>query len=143
MSIMQRINKWSAGHHPWWLIGFRILLGLTLFIKGFTFMRDSTILPSLFSRSNIIAITPWLALTITWLHLLCGVLIVIGLFTRLASLIMLPVLIAAVIMVNVPAGDVPELVFSIFICLLLGFFFIEGSGPLSSDYYFSRKVWRL
>lgn len=143
MTIMQRINKWSAGHHPWWLIGFRILLGLTLFIKGFTFMRDSTILPSLFRESAIITVTPWLALTITWLHLLCGFLIVIGLFTRLASLVMLPVVIAAVIMVNIPSGNITELIFSIFICLLLGLFFIEGSGPLSSDYYFSQKAWRL
>lgn len=142
MSLLQNIKKWSANHHPWWLISFRILLGLTLFIKGFTFMKDSTLLPSLFTKSNIITITPWLALTITWLHLLCGVLIVIGLFTRLATLVMLPVLIAAVIMVNIPSGNIAELIFSIFVCLLLGFFFIEGSGPLSTDNYLSRKAWR-
>lgn len=143
MNVQQEIRNWSASHHPWWLISVRILLGLTLFVKGFMFMKDSTLLPSLFKNSEIINITPWIALTITWLHLLCGVLIVIGLFTRLATLIMLPVLITAVIIVNIPSGDTPELIFSIFICLLLAFFFIEGSGPLSTDNYLSQKTWRL
>ena len=74
-----------------------------------------------------------------------GFFIVIGLFTRWAALIQIPILLGAVFFVNVPKGifaGQSELGLSIIILLLLCFFFVEGGGPISMDDYF-RRYWKI
>lgn len=139
MGVLQQINKWSATHHPRWLVVLRVLLGVALFIKGISFMRDSTLLESLLSKSNFISYSPWIALVITWLHLLGGFLVALGLLTRFAVLIQIPILVVAVLFVNQPAYNYPEFIFSLSVLLLLIFFFFEGGGPISADHYFKQK----
>jgi len=67
--------------------------------------------------------------------------IVIGLFTRLAALLQLPILIGAIIFVNTRSGiyaGQSDLLFSIIVLVLLIFFLIEGGGPYSMDNYRKR-----
>ncbi len=62
--------------------------------------------------------------------------IVIGLFTRIAALLQIPILIGAIIFVNTKSGvysGESDLLFSIIVLVLLIFFLIEGGGPYSVD----------
>jgi uncharacterized membrane protein YphA (DoxX/SURF4 family) len=73
---------------------------------------------------------------VTFAHILGGLFLTIGLFTRAACLIQIPVLIGAIIFVNINAtkdafSPYSELFLSIIVLLLLIYFLIIGNGPLS------------
>lgn len=138
MGLLQQLEKWSATHHPRWLVFIRVALGISLFIKGISFMYDLPVLENMLSKSSLNNYSSWLALTITWIHLLGGFLIIIGLLTRWAVLLQIPILIGAVIFVNSPFAAGSEFTFSLLILVLLVFFFVEGGGPFSLDNYFLK-----
>ena len=105
-------------------------------------MNNTINLESILAETNMGNSNEWLALVITWLHLLCGFFLIIGLLTRLSTLIMIPILIGAVFFVNVPRGVFSaesEFGYSLAVLLLLIFFFFEGGGPLSLDDYFKKN----
>ncbi len=139
MSLLHQINEWGNKHHPKWLVAIRVVLGFCLFIKGFGFIRDQTLLSNLITQTAFSGQASWLATVIPWVHLLGGSLIIVGLLTRLSVLAQIPILIGAVFFVNVRLGlyaTGSDLLFSIIILLLLIFFLIEGGGPISLDSYF-------
>jgi len=78
-----------------------------------------------------------LAHYIVFAHILGGPLIVFGLFTRIVSLIQLPILIGAIIFVNLPHGILSvanfELWVSIVVLTGLVVFMIFGAGKFSLD----------
>lgn len=137
MNLAGQLNVWSSKHHPRWLIILRVGLGICLFIKGLQFIQNSTVFGQMISGSALQNIS-WIQTIIPWLHIFGGLMIIIGLFTRIASLIQIPVLVGAIIFVHsgkgVFAGET-NLLFSIIILLLLLIFFIEGGGQLSMDNY--------
>ncbi|CAN5783134.1 DoxX family protein [soil metagenome] len=143
MSYLHQIKEWGRQHSPKWLVVLRVALGLCLFVKGFSFIQNSTVLAAFVERSYIGNNASWLVTVIPWLHLLGGTLIVIGLFTRLASLIQVPILLGAVFFVNARQGifaGESDLLFSIIILILLLFFLVEGGGFLSLDQYRENSV---
>lgn len=136
MSLMHQMNEWSSKHHPKWLVVLRVVLGLCLLLKGVSFIQNSVLLSEVITQTSFIKNASWLTTLIPWLHLLGGCLILTGLFTRFCCLIQIPILIGAIILVNVKQGlfaGGSDLLFSIIILILLIFFFIEGGGPLSLD----------
>ena len=144
MTTIQQIRTWSATHHPRWLVIIRIGLGLFLMAKGINFMRDSTLLDGILygNAAHANNDTHWLPIIITWANLLGGLMILIGLWTRLVALLQLPILIGAIIFINVQKGGFApesELGLAILTLLLVMFFLVEGSGPLSLDTYFERN----
>src|SRR5207247_1905735 len=71
---------------------------------------------------------------VVFAHIVGGILLVLGLFTRFASAIQIPILLGAVIFVNSSPEMLrpySELFLSILILALLIVFLIEGNGPLS------------
>ena len=143
MNLLHQIDGWSVTHHPRWLVVLRAALGITLFIKGISFIKNSTLLPQLLQQNNISQNTAWLADFIPWVHLFGGCLIIIGLFTRLAVLLQIPILIGAVFFINARKGifsGESDLLFSVIILLLLVFFLVEGSGSFSFDNYFRKTA---
>ncbi|MDQ3846862.1 MAG: hypothetical protein M3342_23040, partial [Bacteroidota bacterium] len=81
-----------------------------------------------------------LALVVTILTLLCGFFITAGLFTRIASVVQIPIILVAivfVIMKNIERNGF-ELVLTVVVLLLLVLFALKGSGALSADEYFRR-----
>ena len=73
---------------------------------------------------------------VAFAHILGGFFLTIGLFTRAACLIQIPVLMGAIVFVNINAtkdafSPYSELFLSIIILLLLIYFLIIGNGPLS------------
>lgn len=136
MGILHQMKDWSAAHHPRWLVFLRVILGVSLFVKGISFMYDMTQLENLLSNSSLRNYSSWFSLTITWTHLLGGFLIIIGLLTRWAVLFQIPILFGAVIFIDRPAAGGSEFTFALLILLGLILFLIEGGGPLSLDNYF-------
>lgn len=139
--MLHQLEKWSITHHPRWLVFLRMALGGALFIKGISFISDMISFETLV-RGSFNVLPDWLTLFITWAHLLGGFLIIVGLFTRWAVLLQIPILLGAVLFINAPKGFFApdsELIFSILVLLLLIFFFFEGGGPLSLDNYLKKN----
>jgi len=113
----------------------RLGLGLMLFIKGVGFISHIRELESIIAVSRFETGSMFLTYYVAYAHLLGGVFILIGLYTRFFSIIQLPILLCAVFFINAPhtAFNVQtgELGFSIVVLLLLIVFSIEGSGPYS------------
>ncbi|MCW3119971.1 MAG: DoxX family protein [Chitinophagaceae bacterium] len=137
MGILQHLQKWSDSHHPRWLVILRVALGLSLFVKGISFIRNMGDLELLLSQSSLRDFSSWIALVITCIHLLGGFLIIIGLLTRWAVLIQLPVLLGAIFFIHPPFAET-EFIFALLLILLLILFFVEGGGPFSLDNYFLK-----
>lgn len=142
MGTLQQIHQWSLTHHPRWLVAARVMLGLFLFVKGISFIINATALEALIQGSTVSRGSEWISLGITWAHLLGGFLIIIGLLTRWAILLQIPILIGALFLINSQHDVVNrafELPFAVLILLMLIFFLVEGGGPLSLDNYFRKN----
>ena len=140
MGTLQQINRWSLTHHPRWLVVVRVLLGLCLFAKGISFLANTSSLEELVRGSLVANRADWIVIGITWAHLLGGFLIIIGLLTRWAVVLQIPILMGAIIFINTRRESFGsfELPFALILLLLLMFFLVEGGGPLSLDNFFSK-----
>ena len=140
MGTLQQIHRWSLTHHPRWLVVMRVALGLCLFVKGIFFLANTSTLEELVKGSLVANRSDWMVIFITWSHLLGGFLIIIGLLTRWAVLLQIPILMGAIIFINTQrdAFGAFELPFALMVLLLLIFFLIEGGGPISLDNFFSK-----
>ena len=121
-----------------WMVIVRIGLGICLFVKGIQFVENNSIIRKVFSESLLLQNYYWLQMFIPWIHILGGVFIIIGLFTRFAVLIQIPIVICAIIFVDTNKGifeGEKNLFLSIVILILLIVFLIEGGGHLSWDKY--------
>ena len=141
MTILHQLDKWSTAH-PRLLLLLRAALGIALTSKGISFISDMISLKALLSASSFNFLPDWVALVITWIHLLCGFLITVGLFTRLSALVQIPILIGAVIINASASAYTPgsELIFSLLVLVLLVFFLFEGGGELSLDNYIKTHL---
>ena len=147
MNLLQRIDRWGERHHPRWLDGIRVLLGVFLFYKGVVFIQNIDVLKSVIDQSPFLTVMSfWLAHYIVFAHLLGGLLIVFGLLTRVAILAQIPILLGAILFVHTSMAVNATGIFnvhaetglSILVLLLLVFFLVEGSGPMSFDDYMRR-----
>ena len=136
MNIVQRVEHWGDRHHPKWVDIIRIGLGLFLCYKGIEFLGNMS--GTLNLMSNTMSFGPFttmmLANYIAFAHLLGGFLLVLGLLTRFACLLQIPILLGAIIFVNSSGGILKpfsELSLSILVLLLLVYFLIVGNGPWS------------
>jgi uncharacterized membrane protein YphA (DoxX/SURF4 family) len=147
MSFLKRIGTWGDTHHPKILDIIRILLGVLLFFKGVIFFNNAPYLRYLIIENNLIRQSPDLITAligyVTYVHLVGGVLIFLGLFTRLAALLQIPIVFGAVFFINILTSYVnSELWLSILVLALLSLFVIIGSGPFSLDRILSiSKNW--
>ena len=140
MGTLQNIQQWSLTHHPRWLVVLRVVLGICLILKGIFFLVNTSTLEELVKGSLVANRTDWLVIFITWSHLLGGFLIIIGLLTRWAVLLNIPILMGAVIFINTQRDyfGAFEMPFALLVLVLLIFFLVEGGGPISLDNFFSK-----
>jgi len=142
MELENAIKNNAKNNQPKWLVIFRIALGLILFWKGISFIYDSSHLKSMMLSTGIGLFdnnSQTFSFIITYLNLLGGLCIAVGLFTRWAALVQIPILIGAVVFVNCKTGmsfSNSELILSVIVLLLLILFLIKGSGVISADEYF-------
>jgi uncharacterized membrane protein YphA (DoxX/SURF4 family) len=100
----------------------RVILGGALFIKGVDFIRNKAILKQVISEADLLEKFSILEAAIPWIHLLGGLLIIIGLYTRLVIFIQIPLVVGAIIVLfNTKNTSFysTEMIFAVTILLLL------------------------
>jgi len=137
MNVISGIEKWGNSHRPGWLDVFRVILGLFITFKGLYFITHMNELELTTSGVNVYFAGVVLSHYIVFAHILGGPLIIFGLFTRIVSIIQLPILIGAVIFVNLPKGILSvgtmELWASVLVLVGLVVFIVFGAGRYSLD----------
>ena len=138
MSVVHKIETWGDAHHPKILDILRMLLGLLLIMKGYEFLDNIISLRDLLVANKSLSSSPDLITAIiyyvTYIHLVGGALIFLGLFTRLACIFQLPIVLGAIFFINIFTSFVnSELWLSVLALGLLVLFIVLGSGPLSLD----------
>jgi Predicted membrane protein len=135
MNFLQRLEHWGDTHHPKWLDIVRILLGLFLCYKGIDFLTHMSALAAMMKNASFSSFAYILAgQYVVFAHILGGILLAIGLFTRFAALIQIPILLGAVIFVRTNEDMLrpySQLFISILVLILLIYFLIAGDGPWS------------
>lgn len=138
MSTLSNIESWTDHHHPSWVDFFRIVLGFFLVSRGIYFINHSYKIGTLVSESSFgfesILVATYVVLVLAG----GGILMLLGLKTRVMALFSLPILVADVFFVNLPIGYT-SLSYSLWMAtsllILTLFFLFFGSGKLSLDHY--------
>lgn len=142
MNLLQRIDRWGETHHPIWIDGLRIVLGLILMWKGIQFVNNIDLLKARIDEQPFLTVLSfWLAHIIVFAHIAGGLLITLGLLTRVGILANIPILFGAVFFVRTPVNLFAvhsEMILSVIVLCALIFFLVEGSGRFSVDEYMRR-----
>ncbi|MEI9959507.1 MAG: DoxX family protein [Ferruginibacter sp.] len=145
MNTLHRLEIWGESHHSKWLDIVRVSLGLFLCYKAISFLANMSVLVGLLNTTNMGFGSFALVLIgqfIVIVHLLGGFLIAIGLHTRLACISQIPLLVGAIVLLNVSGRESVgsgEMILSVVVLLLLIVFLIFGNGPISYDKMFTEE----
>ncbi len=145
--VMKNINdcrRWIESHMDIVIDLVRMYLGVGLFVKGIYFLMHQGELKKLLEGADNLAFGQGaVAHYIIPVHLVGGLLLAIGLLTRLAALAQIPILIGAIFYIWLPEVLVFEqrqnLEFSALVLFLLTLIFVYGAGRFSVDYLITRK----
>jgi len=136
MNLLQRLEYWGDRHHPRWMDIVRIALGIFLCYKGVDFISHMSDLVSLMYNNTSTA--PFFYILAghyaAAAHILGGIFLMLGVMTRLACLIQIPVLLGAVFFLSTNREMLrpySELFLTLLVLLLLIYFLIAGNGPWS------------
>lgn len=133
MNLVQRVEHWGDTHHPLWLDIVRILLGAFLCYKGVDFLMNmGQTLDLITNKMSFGSFTAMLMSNyISFAHLLGGILLILGVLTRFACLLNIPILLGAVFFVNTTLyRPFPEVMVSILVLLMLILFLVVGNGKV-------------
>ena len=141
MNAVLRMEEWTEHHHPKMMDYLRILTGLFLIYRGFSFDAHETLIHSMILHDSTQYFTFMASQYFILVGIGGGILLISGLLTRFASIINLPIFIAMVFFVSLPNGFQPintDLISSIIMLALLLLFTVYGSGKLSADNYIKK-----
>lgn len=138
MSVVTDIERWGNSHRPGFLDIFRIVLGVFITYKGISFITSMSEFEDTTAGINVWFAGAVVTHYVIFAHLLGGPMIAVGLFTRIAALLQIPILIGAVFLVNAPkglfsVGNHMELEISIIVLVGLVVFMVFGAGRYSID----------
>ncbi len=141
MGIMHQSYR-TGENVPKWIVILRVVLGISLILKAFTFFNNKAELAKYFSEDSFLKNMVWLIDYVPWVHVVGGILILVGFFTRLASLVQIPILFGAVVFVNMKqgVGSGSDLPFSFLILVLVIAFSFVGGGYMSMDNTFRKPL---
>lgn len=111
----------------------RVVLGLVLFIKGISFIHNQEFLEGLISNTAFLDNLLFLKIVISSIHILGGIFIIIGFYSRLAIIIQLPIIFAAIVLLSISGGIsyIREIAFALTIFILLVSCLKFGEGLFS------------
>jgi len=143
MNLIHKIERWGDSHHPRFLDIIRIALGVFLFLKGMGFMQNNANLQSMIENQSNLSFSPVLleALIyyVTFVHMVGGILIALGVLTRFSCILQIPVVFGAVFFINILESPFnTDLVSSVAALIFLVVFAVIGSGKLSLECYLQR-----
>ncbi|MEG9326448.1 DoxX family protein [Salinimicrobium catena] len=136
MMTIKSLNKWANAHTYYPLDLLRVALGIFFFIKGLQFISQTHMLTELIAPLKGFGGVMLIVHYIAPVHLVGGILIAVGLLTRWALIVQLPILIGAILINFMGVMDVGNLILAIVVLLVTTFFIYYGSGKHSLDYYF-------
>lgn len=147
MSLVHEIEHWGDDYHSKVTDVIRIGLGLLIIVKGISVINSGDAIYSLLYNNDAFAFSGLVLAGIihyvVFAHIVGGIFLAIGLLTRFAAVIQIPVLLGAIFFVNVTRGFTflnSELLLSVVVLFLLIMFWIIGSGPYSVDYNLRKPV---
>jgi putative oxidoreductase len=145
MSVITDVERWGNSHRPGFLDIFRMALGAFITYKGLHFITHMNELENTTAGVNVWFAGAVLSHYVIFAHILAGPLIAAGLFTRIACLLQLPILIGAVFLVNYPkglfsVGNHMELEISLIVLVGLVVFMVFGAGRFSIDAIRRREI---
>jgi len=110
---------------------FRMILGGALFVKGVDFVRNKAVLKQVISETDFLDKFSFLEVAIPWIHILGGIFIAIGMFTRMVIFIQIPIVIGAIfVLLNTKNTSFhsPEMIFAVLILIMLFIYLKFGDG---------------
>lgn len=116
----------------------RIYLGVGLFVRGLLFISATEGVTALADLSTFSFSSAIIAHYVTFAHLLGGLMLTVGLLTRLVTLLQIPILVGAVFFVHWKEGllaATQSLEFSTLVLFLLFVVLVFGPGRWSADQY--------
>jgi len=132
MKSISDIYKWLNNNSHLGYSSIRIFLGLALFIRGLILIIEPEKITQLANATEYY----WWFSYITIMHLVGGLFLAIGFYTRLASLFQIPILIGAVFYVHIGEGLLTSgqsLELAILVMVLLAVYLFFGSGKIALD----------
>jgi putative oxidoreductase len=141
MNLLHRLEHWGDRHHPLWLDFVRIALGIFLCFKGFEFLQNMSSLMSLVNESVSFGTFSLMLLGhyIVFAHIVGGFLLVLGILTRFACIIQIPILMGAVVFLsNQIMQPYSQLLITLLVLILLIVFLIVGNGRITANSIFDR-----
>jgi len=143
MSRYRTVADWIQEHRAVAIDLVRMYLGIGLFVRGLLFAYQSQGVEVLVDLSEFSFASAALAHYVTFAHLVGGLMLAVGLLTRLAALVQIPILAGAVFLVHFQQGLLStnqSLEFSALVFFLLVVVFVFGPGEWSTDrYVFERE----
>jgi putative oxidoreductase len=145
MKDLHRTNHWIKTHGDLALDLVRMYLGVGLIVKAVYFMGHSDYLLQLMQDMGSMWFAPAILVHYVVLAHLCGgICLVLGLFTRTAAIVQLPILLSALLYIHMPrmitsvesreGAEFAGLV--LFLLILLS---IYGAGRWSMDHWLAKK----
>lgn len=132
MKFLKQINKKDkrSTSKSLVLVFFRIFLGLALFIKGINFARNQELLEKMILNIALLEKLSFLKIVIPFIHILGGFCIIIGIYSKLAILIQIPILLAAItfLLISGAIFYYREILFAVTILILLFIYLKIGDG---------------
>jgi putative oxidoreductase len=127
-----RFISWVGDHRRSLLDIVRIYLGIGLLIKGIFYLQN----PALMGVAGAPGWMASMAQVAPWVHIAGGLLLALGVLTRLAAIVQMPIVFAALFYLHLPrmgqsmqAREAVE--FSALVLFLLAIIAVAGPGPLS------------
>ena len=139
MEALRRLRAWLDDHRELALDLVRIYLGFALFAKGVAFIRQGMATLETVTTQAVGFGEGMLAHYVVLAHIGGGLLLAVGLVTRLAAAVQIPVLVGAVLFVHAKEGlftSAMTLELTLLVLFLLLVFSVAGSGRVSLDRYF-------
>ncbi|MCC6866851.1 MAG: DoxX family protein [Ignavibacteria bacterium] len=138
MKIFKSAGLWFKSHSDYAYSLIRIFLGSALLIRGIILLVNPDAITHIAGLNEFY----WSISYVITVHIVGGLLLAVGLYTRLAALLQIPVLFGAVFFVHLKQGLLKveqSFELSMLVLVLLMIFFLFGSGYLSMDKYFDKK----
>lgn len=138
----------SDSKRAWWqdpslgLDVVRIYLGVGLMVRGALFIGRPEVLLEFLKRTDSWFVPLAISQYVVAAHLCGGILLALGLGTRVAAALQVPPLIGAVLLVHMGEGLLSagqSLEFAALVLAMLTAFSVFGSGRLSLDYWLARR----
>ena len=141
---MNDCKQWVQSHVDIVIDLVRMYLGVGLFVKGLYFLMHREEMQKLLEGAdNLVFAQGAVAHYVIPVHLVGGLLLAIGLLTRLAAFVQMPILIGAVFYLWLPQVLFFEkrqyFEFAALVLFLLGLIFVYGGGRFSVDYLITKK----